>query len=284
VALADDPDVRVVIDAPSGLEYVVDALAAVRESVSVRLANRGTTAVEVGLLRVEFSATRNGVSFPCKKYVGAPVGSREPRVLAPGQSLRVERDLDCMMPLPGHYDVSVYIGLTAEPENRDASVGAFTLDVESKGPAPRPYPSRPGLYVAMVGDRAARPLSQEAWARGDYHVVLAVVNGSNRPVRVGSGRLAFLTYRKGSRLPCSGQAASLVLPAELAPGAMSTVREPLACAPSEEGQYEVIGRLTFGDPTEEVEVGRVSLKVTRYPITFDPDPNPLFRRPSGWLE
>jgi hypothetical protein len=174
------------------------------------------------------------------------------------------------MPLPGRYDIAAY-GAVNDAGGRSALIGQFPLDVAYSATAPRPYPSRPGLYVAMVGEHSTRPLSPEAWARGDYHVVLAVVNGSNRPARVDSARLGLLTYRKGSSLPCSGQAESIQLPAALLPGSTSIVRLPLSCAPSEEGQYEIVGRFALGGG-EDIEVGCVSLRVTLAPILFDPDP------------
>jgi hypothetical protein len=100
------------------------------------------------------------------------------------------------------------------------------------------------------------------------------VNASSRTVPLGSARLAFLTYRKGAPLPCSGQSESIALPDELAPGAMYSVHAPVTCAPSEQGQYEIVGHLTLGDTTEGIEVGRVALKVTRDPVVFEPDPWP----------
>jgi hypothetical protein len=184
------------------------------------------------------------------------------------------------MPLPGRYDIAVYCALNDPHEARGTLVGQFAANVEESGTAPRPYLSRSGLYVSMVGEGSTRPLSPEAWARGDYHVVLVVVNGSNRPVRAGSARLGMLTYRKGSPLPCSGQTEPAQLPAELLPGSVSLVRRPLTCAPSEEGQYEIVGRVAFGEDAEEIEAGRISLKVTRGPILFDPDPGTSVR----WTE
>ncbi len=269
--LSDDPDVYALLAShSSNTEYHVDALGARGGSVSLSLANRGTRPVQVDHLRIELTATRSGVSFPCKSQVGPPQGYHEPRELGPGQSFLFERSIECEMPLPGRYDIAVY-GAVNDAGGRGSLIGQFALDVAPSAAAPRPYPSRPGLYVAMVGEHSTRPLSPEAWARGDYHVVLAVVNGSNQPARVDSARLGLLTYRKGSPLPCSGQAEPIRLPVELLPGSTSIVRLPLSCAPSEEGQYEIVGRVVFGG-AEEIEVGRVSLRVTRAPILFDPDP------------
>ena len=284
VPVAGEPEIRARLKAPSHATYVAEALGAAGQSISVELANAGKNPVNVERMGVSFTATREGVPFPCKKRVGASMGRREPETLHPGQSFVFERDLDCAMSLPGHYDIAVYVAF-GDRQDRTDLVGKFGLDLDDRGVAPRPYLPRPGLYVAMVGDRATRPLSPEAWARGDYHVVLAVVNGSTHAVRVGPARLAFTTYRKGSTLPCSGQAESLLLPDELAPGTMHVVQKAVACAPSEEGQYEIVGRLTFGESPEEIEVGRVSLKVSRDPILFIPEPwPPVGDRPSSWVK
>jgi hypothetical protein len=282
-ALGREPAVRALLKAPPRAPYVAEALGAAGQSVSIELANAGPSPVNVARLSADFAATRDGVPFPCKKRVGASMGRHEPATLAPGQAFVFERDLDCTMPLPGRYDIAVYVTFGDADEPPDL-VGRFALEVEDHALAPRPYPTRPGLYVAMVGDRATRPLSREAWARGDYHVVLAVVNGSARPVPVGPARLSFTTYRKGSTLPCSGQAESVDLPDELAPGAMYVMQKAVACAPSEQGQYEIVGHLTFGKSSDEIEVGRVSLKVTLDPFLFTPGPwPPVGARPSSWV-
>jgi hypothetical protein len=248
----------------------------------VRLTNAGAQSVDVSGFRIAFTAMRDGVSFECKEHVGGSALPHEPAWLVPGQSFAFERDLDCTMPLPGRYEIGVYVALRlADPAD---SVGAFALQVESRGDAPRPYPSRPALYVSMTGAHATHPLAPEAWFRGDYKVVLAVVNAGREPIRVGPARLAFLTYKKGSPLACAGQAESIALPDELASGAIHVARAPIACAPSEEGRYEVVGRFQLRDG-DEIEVGRVPLNVTRDPLLFGPEPwPPLEERPRSWLK
>ncbi len=287
VSLAHAPDLRAFLKAPSRTPYVIEALGVGGRSVSIRLTNTGARSVDFGRFRIAFTAAREGVSFLCKEHVGGSVKDREPTSLAARQSFVFERDLDCTMPLPGRYDVGVYVALRDGSQNdRGDFVGAFSLDVVEGNLAPRPYPSRPGLYVVMTGSRATRPLPPEAWTRGDYHVVVAVVNGSSRPVPVGQARLAFLTYKKGSPLPCSGQAEAVAFPEELAPGSVHVIQAPVACAPSEEGRYEIVGRLTLNDVGEEVEIGRVALKVTRDPLLFAPEPWPSWgdRPATSWTK
>jgi hypothetical protein len=240
--------------------------------------------MDVSHFRVAFTAIRDGVPFPCNEHLGDSVKVR-PASLAPGQSFAFERDLDCTMPLPGRYEVGVYVTVRDLADARGDFVGAFPFDILEGGKAPRPYPARPGLYVMMTGARSTRPLSADAWARGDYHVVLSLVNGGNRPVPLGPARLAFLTYRKGSSLPCSGQGESLALPDTLAPGTVHVVQAPVTCSPSERGQYEIVGRLTFSGTAEQIEAGRITLKVTRSPVLFAPDPEPSFGdRADSWAE
>ena len=112
-------------------------------------------------------------------------------------------------------------------------------------------------------------------------MLVVVVNAGQVPVRVGSARLAFLTYKDASPLPCSGASEPIVLPETLAPGAMELVRAPVACAPSNEGRYEIVGRLAL-EGEESIEVGRIVVRVTRDPRLFAPEPWPSWgERPSG---
>jgi len=279
--LSSDPDIRVVLKGPSHAQ-LGEALGVGGHSVSVQLANAGTRGADISRFRVAFTASRDGVPFPCNRHVDDSVKVR-PASLGPGQSFVFERDLDCTMPLPGRYDVGVYVAMRDSAGTRGDLVGQFPFDVLGSSTEPLPYPPRPGLYVRMTGARWSRPLSAESWARGDYHIVLSLVNGGSRPVLVGPGRLAFTTYKEGSSLPCSGQAESLLLPDALAPGAVQDLQARVTCAPSTEGQYEIVGRLALG-AGESVEVGRVALKVTRNPVLFAPDPwLPVGGRAGSWV-
>jgi hypothetical protein len=284
IPLSSDPDIRVVLKVPSSTPYLVEALGVGGHSVSVQLTNAGMRSADISRFRVAFTASRDGVPFPCKQSADNSVKVR-PASLGPGKSFVFERDLDCTMALPGKYDVGVYVAIRDLAGARGDFVGQFPFDVLGSSTEPLPYPPRPGLYVMMTGARWSRPLSADAWARGDYHVVLSLVNGGSRPVLVGTGRLAFTTYREGSSLPCSGQAESIVLPDALAPGAVQVLHAPVTCAPSIEGQYEIVGRLALGHAGEFVQVGRVALKVTRNPVLFAPDPwLPVGGRAGSWVQ
>ncbi len=284
IPLTNDPDVRVVLKVPSRAPYLVDALGVAGQSISVQLRNTGTLSADISHFRVAFTASRDGVPFPCKQQVDDSVKVR-PASLAPGQAFVFERDLACTMALPGRYDVGVYVSLRDLAGARGDFVGQFPFDILEGSKGPLPYPARPGLYVMMAGARRSRPLSADAWARGDYHVVLSLVNGGSRPVLVGPGRLEFLTYREGYSLPCSGQGEAIVLPDALPPGAVQVLQARVTCAPSAEGQYEIVGRLTLGHAGESVEVGRVALKVTRNPVAFAPDPwVPVGGAAGSWVQ
>jgi hypothetical protein len=61
-----------------------------------------------------------------------------------------------------------------------------------------------------------------------------------------------------------------MFPAQVEAGTMVTMPAAVACAPSEEGTYEIVGHLAFGENEAEIEIGRVALTVTRDPTFFTP--------------
>jgi hypothetical protein len=206
------------------------------------------------------------------------IRAREPSWLAPGQSFPFERRIDCVFPLPGAYDVSVFARVGDDDSANPSScepVGSFRLEVEALPRVPKPVPSHPGVFAIMTGSKATRPMPPEAWTGGDYHVVVALINGSARSVALGAGKIAFLVYAKGSSIPCVGEARLLTLPGELAPGTMHLADAPITCAPSLEGKYEIVGYLSFADVDESIEIGRLGLRVTSDPKAFMPDPRSL---------
>jgi hypothetical protein len=272
------------------VQYDASTLGVGGKTVTIQLTNTGAGPLAVDHIGAGFSARREGVSFPCGEHGGRTRDEREPASLRPGESFGFERTLDCAMPLPGRYDVQVSLSFgdrKKRPAKDAEAAAAFSIDVVANTNAvPQPYPSRHGLYAIMIGNRATRPLPAEAWARGDYHVVLALINGGTETVRLGPARLGFLVYKKGSPLPCSGQAEPIATPDELRPGAMHVVRAPIACAPSEEGRYEIVGRFTLLAAGVELEVGRDPLSVTRDPMLFTPEPWPAWGDPAtgAWVK
>lgn len=272
--LAAHPLVHARLKAVPQTSYELTALRAVPSSVAVELMNTGDETVVLGTVRLSYYATRDAVAFPCNGTPSPPDGAREPTSLRPHESFAFERQVDCLLPLPGRYDIQVFVGYGDDEATRDL-VGSFSLTVVATPRSPQAYPSRPGLFAAMIGREVTRPLSPEAWARGDYHVILAVTNAGPTPVPVGRGHLALVVNRRGSPLPCSGASEPVVFPELLMPGATATATAPLACAPALEGTYEIAGRLGLEGSPEELEVGRFGLEVTRDPLRFVPMPWPL---------
>jgi hypothetical protein len=264
-------DLRVSITGPTTSEYDPSIFGPSRRTVSVRLTNEGDHPVDMSGVDALFSVTRDSVTFPCARRGHRSAQTRAAFNLPPGESFTFERDVDCLMPIAGRYAIGVFIGFD-EPSGRTTPDFAdeFTLEILPSPRAPRPYPSRAGLYVVLGGDTVTRPLPAASWARGDYHVVVAVINASADSIAVGPARLAFLTYKGSSSLPCSGQDEALTFPATLEPGSMVTVPAPVACAPSTEGIYEIVGKLGFANDEPKLEIGRVDLTVTTRPLFFNP--------------
>ncbi len=269
--LPSHPELAVQVSAPESARYHASSLGPAALFVTLAVTNVGTRPARVDGLRVAFQARREGVVFPCRPHIGGSTRVREPSELAPGGSFVYERDLDCSMPLVGRYDVRTFVrfapGAPPEQEAEGDLAGAFTVEVRDGARAPRAYPGREGVYAFMTGSSVTQPLSPEAWVRGDYHVVVALINGSPRVVPLGPARLAFLVFRRGSPLPCSGESERLALPESLGPGATHTAYAAVTCAPSEEGDYELVGKLALGEGSPEpVEIGRVNLRVSRDPL------------------
>jgi hypothetical protein len=101
--------------------------------------------------------------------------------------------------------------------------------------------------------------------------VVAAINAGPRTVTVGPAEVAFLTYKSGSALACSGASEVAAFPDELAPGTMHVLKIPLTCAPTETGDYEVVGYVTLEGATR-LEVGRLALRVTTVPTFYIPEP------------
>jgi hypothetical protein len=266
------------IRAPERAPYDPTTLHAEPHPIVVRLTNSSGQPAPVGSLRISYSAVRDGVSYPCPEGHDLTARVHEPSSLAPGQSFDFERDISCTLPLPGSYEIGV-LARVGEEGQEARSIGSFSLFVDEGRVSPRPFASKPGLFAMMTGGSATQPWSPEDWARGAYRVTVAVINGSREPIHVGPARLAFAVYKKGSALACSGNAESVALPESVAPGATHTVLVPLACAPSEQGSYEIVGRLALESTGEEQEAGRMGLEVTGNPLVFTPvPPEPVFHR------
>jgi hypothetical protein len=280
---------RASVRAPARVDYDPRSLGIAGQFVAIRVENAGDASVSVTHLHASFAATRDGVAFPCNAHVGVTTGAVEPSHLDPGRSFTFERLLDCTMPLPGRYDVRAWIHVAPdESRGREARagvfLGSFQVDVTATaGNAPRPLPSRPGLYALMTGAPTAAPMTSSAWAKGGYQVVVALINGSGTSAPVGPAHVSLLVFKRGEALPCKGREEQLWEPPSLPPGAMHVVRVPVTCAPAGEGRYDIVGRFALAGGAE-VEIGRVGLLVTQSPeILFTPEwpPLPVTPTPGG---
>ena len=257
------------VQAPDSAPYDPRSLGLGGRFVEVQIRNGGDHPLSLAGLDVTFSTTREGVAFPCSLRSPRALEERLPATLAPGGSLAIDRELDCSMPLPGLYRVKVFVHTDATPAPR--LVGTFQLELLAGGAqVPRPL-GTPGLFGLLTGSRRTPPLTQKAWNEGDYHVVLALINGSAHAIALGPAKLSFVVFKKGSPYPCASEAKPLGLPHELASGTLYTAQLPISCAPTEEGQYEISGRFSM-DGGEEIEIGRLGLSVTRDPLLFTPLP------------
>jgi hypothetical protein len=266
VALASHPELRVLVRAPARVEYEPRAIGA-SPLVRLRVTNTAPRAAHVGALHVAFAASRDGVELPCLERDERTPRAREPATLGPGESFVYVRDIDCTLPLPGHYELRVFVGLARE---RDL-VARLPLDIAPHANAPKAYPAKRGLYAVMTGAPATRPLPPEGWARGDYSVIVAFINASAGDVALGNAKLSFLVRKEGSRFVCASASESLAAPPWLESGRMYIARVPVRCAPDEVGRYEISGWIGLGGD-DEIEIGRVDLSVTSDPRLFTPIP------------
>jgi hypothetical protein len=281
-------DLAISVTAPRSVPYDAQSVGASASFLSIHVSSRRERPVALPRLYARFTASREGVSFPCGLAVSDD-DRREPTVLAPGQSWTVERPIRCEMPLPGIYHVGIWIGVGAgpsgaAPRGSERFEGVQSIEVEAReGQSPQALPAGAGAYALLTGPSVVVPMRSEAWARGDYRVLVALINGNAHPVPIGNVQLETSVFKRGSPLPCNGGRQPVDVPAVLGPGSTYLARLPLTCAPSSEGQYEVVGRLVLADRSS-VEIGRVGLLVTTIPyVLFTPSwPLPDRRVPPPW--
>lgn len=255
------------IDKPAPSHFDATRLGPADRTVRIHVKNDGDRVIALTPVEVTFSAARNGVVFPCGTSTWQPK-TRQPERLAPNATFTFEREIDCAMPLPGSYDLEAHVSF-GKGLSVDRPISFVVLDSPL---APVAYPGRDGIYVTLLGGPYTPPLSEHEWERGVYHVVVAVINAGSTRAPLGEGRLFFLTYRAGSRLPCSGQSEALPFPAYIEPGSIAKVPSPVACAPSEEGIYEIVGGFALGAKEPAMQIGRIHLTVSSEPPLFAPAP------------
>jgi hypothetical protein len=272
----DAPDavgLRAVVRGPARVAYGATVLGLNRREITITLTNASPRSIALGEARLSFSAERDGVAFACDPIAHGEPGAREPSELAPGESFRFARELGCWTPVPGRYAIGAYLHDAQGVGDPVTRLGGFTMEIEGGGTSgPTPHPERPGLYVAMAGDTRTKPLSPEAWKRGEYHVVIALINASRRPIPAGDVTIAFRVYKKNSPLPCAGESIVRHAPEALGAGEVHLVRAPVTCLRDEQGDYEVVGILAFDDgrKPDEFEMGRVRVRITSDPMMLWP--------------
>jgi hypothetical protein len=280
-AVGELSELRASLHVPARVDFDPQSLGIARHFVSIRLENTGTHDVLVDHLHATFSAVRDGVAFQCNAHVRGAEGAIEPSHLAPGQSFTLERALDCTMPLPGRYELRVWIH-HAELEGQERSrpgggvyVGASPVEIVAQNNAPLAVPSHPGLYALLTGATVSAPMPSDAWMKGGYQVAVALVNGGPAPATLDSARVSLLVFKEGAGLPCAGREQPLDEPDVLAPGEVHVVRVPVTCAPTEPGRYTIVGRFVMGSGPQ-LEIGRVGLLAIRNPdLLFTTDWPPL---------
>jgi hypothetical protein len=270
VSLRSVPDVRVVLIAPTHAVYDPQALGVSGQFVTIRVTNDGRRPVALPSLHAVFTATREGVAFPCNERAPNVRGSLEPSTLGAGQSFDFERLLDCRMPLPGKYEVRTWVA-TADPRDRTVLAGAgeyvggFEIDVGARDDAsPKAVPTTSGLFAIMTGAGEAPPLMPDRWSQGTaYQVAVGLINGGAASLELPAAQLSLLLYKEGSPYPCSQAAVPLDVPSELAPGATYVTHVAVRCTPPAEGRYLIVGSLS-APGIENLPIGRVALQVTGY--------------------
>jgi hypothetical protein len=264
VRLPSRPELDVTISAPKSARYVPGAAGPEAEEVRVRVTNKGAAEVPVAWPRVSFTATRNGVPFPCKHHDGGGMSDPEPKALPPGATFTFERDVDCALTALGKYEIGVRLGFARADYDHGEPVGSFVLEVLGSGPsAPRPHPARPGLHVALTGDTAAAALTPEQWLRGDYKVLVVIVDTEHAPVTVGPMRATLHVTSKKASPTCASERMTIPLPGTTTfePGRARTFELPVRCPLTPGREYDVGVRLALEPGAPEPEVGSLHVKV-----------------------
>lgn len=307
--LASRPGLVAHLEAPSQVPYHQSAVGLGGYPVKVRLTNVGATPLDLSGLVIRFSVAREGVSFPCRlgrsrqaaiasadsKGSGAaragtraaspPLVRREPTRIEPAESVTFEREVACLATVVGHYEMTVNVAFGNVPGD---SAGAVSFDlVGDAATVPKPYPGRPSLYVALVGDPLVPVMSAARWREGAYAPVVVVTNAGSTPVELGSVQVSLSARTaSGKPVPCADAAAAggatrpgIELrkdgPSQLESGASYTVPVPLRCPAKSDGDYKVQGVVTLGGapkaagPDNGVPVG-LSFKVSQDPALVTP--------------
>jgi len=252
--------------------YNPAALGLSAEHIALSVTNPSSADVDMSAFRVWFTAKREGVRFPCADRLVARAEEREPKILRAKESFRYEREIPCMLSLPGIYNIEVSVSLDSSA--RRFSVGTFSLNlIGSQKNDPRPHPAAPGLYGAVMGNPFSRPMPPHSSAK--YTAVVALVNASPSPIYDLSGAVVFRVYKVGQSIPCMESPVPLHLPRVLPSGETFTESVPVSCVLDALGDYDVVGSLdaAAGGEPKSAELGRYRLTITNDPLLFTPPPH-----------
>ena len=263
---------RATMTGPARVGYASTVLGLNRSEMLIDVTNVTARPLSLGDMRVRFSAERDGVAFACGPALRTERAPREPSVLGPGETFRFGRALGCWTPLAGRWTIGAEVRFGQGP-GAPLQPASVAMEIDAAGDeAPRAYPGRPGMHVAMDGDALTPPIPYDAAKRGEYHVVIALINASRAPVPAGGVTVAFRVFKKPSPLPCAGESLHRSVPAALGAGEVYMLRAAVTCLREEQGDYDVVGLLAFDDApiAEGFEVGRVHVRITADPMLLWP--------------
>lgn len=267
-----DVTVRVDLRAPLHARYDATVLAAAKSWLAIQVFNHGTSALDVSDFRAHLEATREGISFGCKKEIGPASGEREPSTLAPGASFVFERALDCALPLAGKYDVRVAVSFGQGAYRSPRAVRATTLTVTAPAElAPKAVEGFPGLYAA-IGASARLDGGKD---HGVGRMMLSLVSARKEPTRLPPLRLALRVYRVGQSIPCEDEPVPL-REGVIGPGESRFDPIEVSCLGlGVPGSYDVEARLlvpAVGERAGEREIvlGKLRVDVVTNQLDFVP--------------
>jgi hypothetical protein len=266
-----DVTVRVELRAPLHARYDSTRLAAARSWLGIQVFNHGASELDVSDLRAHLEATREGVSFGCKKEIGPSSSEREPSKLAPGASFVFERALDCALPLAGKYAVRVSISFGSGAYRTPRAVRATTLTVTAPADiAPKPLEGHPGLYAAI----GANPRLDGGKDHGVGRMVVSLVSARKEPSKLPSLRLALRVYRVGQSIPCEDEPVPLREGVWLGPGESHFEPIEVSCLGlGVAGSYDVEARLLVpsnGGHEQEMVLGKLRIDVVTNQLDLVP--------------
>jgi hypothetical protein len=267
-ARADDfATLAVEVEPPRSLAYDDTVLGRARHAVHVVVSNKTAQSVALAPVTFRFVAMREGIAYDCKTVEGEP--DRWPKTLASGDSVDARRTMICETPLPGTYDVKVYVQPRNGDPDRERVVASFPLEIEKGTNPPVRSPWDKDVWVAASGTRDRRP------ADPPPRILVALINGANKQTAISSATVTLRVNRRGgTKAPCADIVAPLAFSGTLEAGRSQSLPTVLKCDFSKEGIYEIVVTVESGGG--RVKVGTIPIRVA-----FIPTPIPVEGRGVG---